>query len=122
MEFGEDDPKVLAGAGSLERGLGYPDAVCALDVGEGSVTAVVHGTDVHEVELTLGGGDGISGWCDRPYGHGSFSGKAATDQGPRPALLQRRRQRARTRSNQASRSLTISFLLVSWNSSWRAAG
>jgi hypothetical protein len=35
---------------------------------------------------------------------------------------QRRGQWARTRFSQASRSLTISCLLVSWNSSWRAAG
>lgn len=44
-----------------------------LEVGEGSVTAVVHGTDVYEVELTLGGGEGITGWCDCPYGQeGNF--------------------------------------------------
>lgn len=71
--FGEDDLKALAGARSFERGLGYLDAVSGLDVGEGSVTAVVHGTDVYEVELTLDGGDGISGWCDCPYGQeGNF--------------------------------------------------
>jgi uncharacterized Zn finger protein len=71
--FGEDDLRALAGARSFERGLGYLDAVSGLDVGEGSVAAVVHGTDVYEVELTLGGGDGISGWCDCPYGQeGNF--------------------------------------------------
>ncbi|MFJ9098120.1 SWIM zinc finger domain-containing protein [Streptomyces sp. NPDC102405] len=71
--FGEDDLRVLAGARSFERGLGYLDAVSGLDVGEDSVTAVVHGTDVYEVELALGGGDGISGWCDCPYGQeGNF--------------------------------------------------
>ncbi|GHB74754.1 hypothetical protein GCM10010397_51630 [Streptomyces spinoverrucosus] len=44
-----------------------------MEVGEGSVTAVVHGTDVYEVELTLGGGEGITGWCDCPYGQeGNF--------------------------------------------------
>lgn len=73
MGFGEDDLRALAGARSFERGLGYLDAVSGLEVGEGSVTAVVHGTDVYEVELTLGGGDGITGWCDCPYGQeGNF--------------------------------------------------
>ncbi|MFE1247299.1 SWIM zinc finger domain-containing protein [Streptomyces sp. NPDC058735] len=73
MGFGEDDLRVLAGARSFERGLGYLDAVSGLEVGEGSVTAVVHGTDVYEVELTLGGDEGISGGCDCPYGQeGNF--------------------------------------------------
>ncbi|WP_317633462.1 SWIM zinc finger family protein [Streptomyces sp. HUAS TT20] len=66
--FDEDDLRALAGARSFERGLGYLDAVSGLEVGEGSVTAVVHCTDVYEVELTLGGEEGISGWCDCPYG------------------------------------------------------
>ncbi|MEV6316161.1 DUF6880 family protein [Streptomyces sp. NPDC051776] len=71
--FGEDDLRALAGARSFERGLGYLDAVSGLEVGEGSVTAVVRGTDVYEVELTLGGGEGMSGWCDCPYGQeGNF--------------------------------------------------
>ncbi|MFI5688358.1 SWIM zinc finger domain-containing protein [Streptomyces sp. NPDC051636] len=71
--FGEDDLRALAGARSFERGLGYLDAVSGLEVGEGSVTAVVQGTDVYEVELTLGGDDGPSGWCDCPYGQeGNF--------------------------------------------------
>ncbi|MEU0003447.1 SWIM zinc finger family protein [Streptomyces sp. NPDC006314] len=70
--FGEDDVRALAGTRSFERGLGYLDAVSGLEVGEGSVTAVVHGTDVYEVQLTLGG-DGLSGWCDCPYGQeGNF--------------------------------------------------
>lgn len=51
----------------------YLDALSGLEVGEDSVTAVVHGTDVYEVELTLGGGEGISGWCGCPYGQeGNF--------------------------------------------------
>ncbi|MFJ8542063.1 SWIM zinc finger domain-containing protein [Streptomyces sp. NPDC093586] len=71
--FGEDDLRALAGARSFERGLGYLDAVSGLEVGEGSVTAVVHGTEAYEVELTLGGDDGPSGWCDCPYGQeGNF--------------------------------------------------
>lgn len=73
MGFGEDDLRALAGARSFERGLGYLDAVSGLEVGEDSVTAVVHGTDVYEVDLTLGGEEGISGWCDCPYGQeGNF--------------------------------------------------
>ncbi|MGI5459747.1 SWIM zinc finger family protein [Streptomyces sp. CA-249302] len=71
--FGEGDLRTLAGARSFERGLGYLDAVTGLEVGDTSVTAVVHGTDVYEVELALGGGAGISGWCDCPYGQeGNF--------------------------------------------------
>ncbi|MDN3260638.1 hypothetical protein QWJ26_12590 [Streptomyces sp. CSDS2] len=71
--FGEDDLRALAGARSFERGLGYLDAVRGLEVGEGSVTAVVDGTDVYEVELALGGDEGVSGWCDCPYGQeGNF--------------------------------------------------
>ncbi|WP_433450139.1 SWIM zinc finger family protein [Streptomyces sp. CA-142005] len=69
--FGEDDLRELAGARSFERGLGYLDAVNGLEVGESSVTAVVHGTDVYEVELNFGGDEGISGWCDCPYGQES---------------------------------------------------
>ncbi|MFF4346543.1 SWIM zinc finger domain-containing protein [Streptomyces sp. NPDC001530] len=73
LGFGEDDLRALAGARSFERGLGYLDAVTGLEVGDGSITAVVHGTDVYEVELTLGGSTGISGWCDCPYGQeGNF--------------------------------------------------
>ncbi|GAA2335357.1 SWIM zinc finger family protein [Streptomyces cuspidosporus] len=73
MGFGEDDLRTLAGVRSFERGLGYLDAVSGLEVGESSVTAVVHGTDAYEVELTLAGDDGLSGWCDCPYGQeGNF--------------------------------------------------
>ncbi|MEU5080171.1 MULTISPECIES: SWIM zinc finger family protein [Streptomyces] len=71
--FGEDELRALAGARSFERGLGYLDAVRGLEVGDGSVTAVVEGTDVYEVEFVLGGGEGVSGWCDCPYGQeGNF--------------------------------------------------
>ncbi|MFJ3505500.1 MULTISPECIES: SWIM zinc finger domain-containing protein [unclassified Streptomyces] len=71
--FGEDDLRALAGTRSFERGPGYLDAVSGLEVGEDSVTAVVHGTDVYEVELTLGGDEAVSGWCDCPYGQeGNF--------------------------------------------------
>ncbi|WP_327312955.1 SWIM zinc finger family protein [Streptomyces sp. NBC_01235] len=71
--YGEDELRALAGARSFERGLGYLDAVSGLEVGDASVTARVHGTGVYEVELTLGEGTGISGWCDCPYGQeGNF--------------------------------------------------
>ncbi|MDT3395412.1 SWIM zinc finger family protein [Streptomyces sp. B1866] len=71
--FGEDDLRALAGPRSFERGLGYLDAVSALEVGDGSVTASVRGTDVYVVELTLGEDDVVSGECDCPYGQeGNF--------------------------------------------------
>ncbi|MFD4589062.1 SWIM zinc finger domain-containing protein [Streptomyces sp. NPDC058434] len=71
--FGEDTLRTLAGARSFERGRGYLNAVSGLDVGDGSVTARVQGTDVYEVELILGKGTGVSGWCDCPYGQeGNF--------------------------------------------------
>ncbi|MFJ6566469.1 SWIM zinc finger domain-containing protein [Streptomyces sp. NPDC091292] len=73
--FGEDDLRSLAGARSFERALGYLDAVSGLEVGDRSVTATVHGTDVYEVELTLGGNSRseTSGWCSCPYGQeGNF--------------------------------------------------
>lgn len=71
--FGEDELRALAGGRSFERGLGYLDAVSGLDVGDDSVTGVVQGTDVYEVELTLGGRTGVSGRCDCPYGQeGNF--------------------------------------------------
>nr|BBJ47967.1 hypothetical protein SAVMC3_05960 [Streptomyces avermitilis] len=73
MGFGEDELRALAGTRSFERGSGYVDAVRGLEVGDGSVTAVVHGTDIYEVELALGAGAGVSGRCDCPYGQeGNF--------------------------------------------------
>lgn len=59
--FGEDELRALAGARSFERGLGYLDAVSGLEVGDDSAIAVVHGTDVYQVELILGEAGGISG-------------------------------------------------------------
>ncbi|MFG3404690.1 SWIM zinc finger domain-containing protein [Streptomyces sp. NPDC048142] len=71
--FGEDDLRALAGTRSFERGLGYLDAVSGLEAGAGSVTAVVHGTEVYEVELALGGDGGLAGRCDCPFGQeGNF--------------------------------------------------
>ncbi|MEI5524435.1 hypothetical protein WB401_23875 [Streptomyces brasiliscabiei] len=65
--------KARAGARSFERGLGYLDAVSGVEVGDGWVTASVHGTERYEVELTLDGSDGPAGECDCPYGvEGNF--------------------------------------------------
>ncbi|MFE2061977.1 SWIM zinc finger domain-containing protein [Streptomyces sp. NPDC059467] len=69
----EANLKTLAGARSFERGLGYLDAVSGVEVGDGWVTASVHGTERYEVELTLDGPGGLAGECDCPYGlEGNF--------------------------------------------------
>ncbi|MCW7946602.1 hypothetical protein AAW14_32485 [Streptomyces hygroscopicus] len=69
----EANLKTLAGARSFERGLGYLDAVSGVEVGDGWVTASVHGTERYEVELTLDGPGGLVGECDCPYGlEGNF--------------------------------------------------
>lgn len=71
--FGEDDLRALSGPRSFERSLGYLEAVSGLEVGDGTVTAVVHGTSVYEVELSIGPGTDVSGRCDCPYGQeGNF--------------------------------------------------
>ncbi|MBT2417234.1 hypothetical protein J7F01_36385 [Streptomyces sp. ISL-22] len=71
--FTEANLKTLAGARSFERALGYLDAVSGVEVGDGWVTASVHGTERYEVELTLDGPAGPSGACDCPYGlEGNF--------------------------------------------------
>ncbi len=63
----------LAGPRSFERGQGYLDAVSGVEVGDGWVSASVHGTERYEVELTLDGPGGLSGDCDCPYGmEGNF--------------------------------------------------
>ncbi|MER6122832.1 hypothetical protein ABT173_09130 [Streptomyces sp. NPDC001795] len=65
--------KKLAGARSFERGLGYLDAVSGVEVGDGWVTATVHGTERYEVELVLDGPGGLVGECDCPFGlEGNF--------------------------------------------------
>ncbi|MER6105172.1 hypothetical protein ABT115_23360 [Streptomyces sp. NPDC001832] len=66
--FTKADLRALAGPRSFERGLGYLDAVTALEVEDGSITATVHGTDAYEVELSLDGPEGLNGECDCPYG------------------------------------------------------
>jgi uncharacterized Zn finger protein len=69
----EANLKALAGSRSFERGLGYLDAVSGLEVGDGWVTATVHGTQRYEVELSLEGPRGLAGACDCPYGlEGNF--------------------------------------------------
>ncbi|MGO4749113.1 SWIM zinc finger domain-containing protein, partial [Streptomyces sp. 2MCAF27] len=71
--FSESTLRALAGPRSYERGLGYLDAVSGVEVGDGWVTASVHGTERYEVELTLDGPGGLSGECDCPYGmEGNF--------------------------------------------------
>jgi uncharacterized Zn finger protein len=71
--FTKADLRALAGPSSFERGLGYLDAVTALEVEDGSITATVHGTDAYEVELSLDGSEGVTGECDCPYGmEGNF--------------------------------------------------
>ncbi|MEU6217013.1 hypothetical protein ABZ845_05740 [Streptomyces sp. NPDC047022] len=65
--------KKLAGARSFERALGYLDAVSGVEIGDGWITASVHGTERYEVELTLDGPGGLAGECDCPYGmEGNF--------------------------------------------------
>ncbi|MFI6495037.1 SWIM zinc finger domain-containing protein [Streptomyces sp. NPDC050564] len=69
----EANLKALAGPRSFERGLGYLDAVSGVEVGDGWVTASVHGTERYEVELILEGPGGLGGECACPYGlEGNF--------------------------------------------------
>ncbi|MFE3902666.1 SWIM zinc finger domain-containing protein, partial [Streptomyces sp. NPDC059153] len=71
--FDENDLRALAGPRSFERGQGYVDAVTAMEVGDGWITATVHGTDAYAVELSLDGPGRLGGECDCPYGmEGSF--------------------------------------------------
>jgi uncharacterized Zn finger protein len=74
MALTEEQLIQLAGARSYTRGQGYLDAVTRLRAdGDGTVTALVSGTDVYEVTLWLGGEDGPDGECDCPYGQeGNF--------------------------------------------------
>ncbi|MFJ8201061.1 SWIM zinc finger domain-containing protein [Streptomyces sp. NPDC096152] len=69
----EANLRALAGARSFERAHGYADAVFGVEVGDGWVTATVHGTERYEVQLTLDGPGGLAGACDCPYGlEGNF--------------------------------------------------
>ncbi|MFD8303997.1 SWIM zinc finger domain-containing protein [Streptomyces sp. NPDC059690] len=65
--------KALAGTRSFERGQGYLNAVTGVEVGDGWVTATVHGTERYAVELNLDSPQGVRGACDCPYGlEGNF--------------------------------------------------
>ncbi|MFK0295011.1 SWIM zinc finger domain-containing protein [Streptomyces sp. NPDC090442] len=65
--------KKLAGERSFERGRGYLDAVSGVEVGDGWVSASVHGTERYEAHLTFDGPGGLGGECDCPYGlEGNF--------------------------------------------------
>ncbi|MGW7002595.1 SWIM zinc finger family protein [Streptomyces sp. NPDC054933] len=69
----EANLRALAGLRSFERGLSYLDAVSGVEVGDGWVTAAVHGTERYAAELSLDGPGGLSGECDCPYGlEGNF--------------------------------------------------
>ncbi|MFI2206833.1 SWIM zinc finger domain-containing protein [Streptomyces sp. NPDC020192] len=73
LDFDENDLRALAGPRSFERGRGYVAVVTAVEVGDGWITATVHGTDAYQAELTLDGPDGLAGECDCPYGmEGNF--------------------------------------------------
>lgn len=98
----EANLKMLAGARSFERGRGYLDAVAGVEVGDGWITAGVHGTERYEVELTLDEPGGLSGACDCPYGlEGNFC-KHLVALGltvlARPESLPRQRKAARERA------------------------
>ncbi|MFD7767188.1 SWIM zinc finger domain-containing protein [Streptomyces sp. NPDC059787] len=98
----EANLKTLAGGRSFERALGYLDAVSGVEVGDGWVTASVHGTERYEAELTLDGPGGLSGACDCPYGlEGNFC-KHLVALGltvlARPESLPRQRKAARERA------------------------
>ncbi|MFF8312088.1 SWIM zinc finger family protein [Streptomyces lydicus] len=69
----ETNLKMVAGDRSFERGRGYLDAVSGVEVGDGWITASVHGTERYEVKLVLEGPGGLSGQCDCPFGlEGNF--------------------------------------------------
>ncbi|MFE4793898.1 SWIM zinc finger domain-containing protein [Streptomyces sp. NPDC056708] len=100
--FDKNDLRALAGPRSFERGQGYVDAVTAVEVGDGWITATVHGTDAYAVELSLGGPGRLGGECDCPYGmEGNFCkhlvalGLTALAEA---AALPQQRSRARSRA------------------------
>ncbi|WP_308409649.1 hypothetical protein [Streptomyces sp. A3M-1-3] len=73
--FGEDDLRGMAGTRSLDRRLGYLDAVTGLEVGDGQITATVHGSDAYMVELSEE--EGLFGACDCPYGRATSASTAS---------------------------------------------
>jgi hypothetical protein len=68
----EADLLAAAGQRSFDRGTRYLDAVSDLTILGNQVTASVRGNDEYIVVLTLGGGSGVSGVCDCPYGQEGF--------------------------------------------------
>ncbi|MFE6847580.1 SWIM zinc finger domain-containing protein [Streptomyces sp. NPDC057686] len=73
LGFAEEDLRRLAGARSFERGVGCLPAVSRLEIGYETITAIVHGGDAYEVELTEDEDGRLGGWCDCPYGQeGNF--------------------------------------------------
>ncbi|MFD9396338.1 SWIM zinc finger domain-containing protein [Streptomyces sp. NPDC060000] len=104
LDFDEDDLRALAAPRSFERGRGYLAAVTAVEVGDGWITATVHGTDAYRVELSLDGPDGLAGECDCPYGmEGNFC-KHLVALGltvlSEPEAVPRQRGRARIRAQE----------------------
>ncbi|WP_223190218.1 hypothetical protein [Streptomyces sp. TRM68416] len=70
----EANLKKLAGSRSFDRGRGYLDAVSGVEVGDGWVTASVHGGQLAPAGLTLvtecppfpqGGMEAIAQWLER---------------------------------------------------------
>lgn len=102
-DFGEADLRVLAGPRSFERGTAYLDAVTGLEVGDGWITATVHGTDAYEARLAFGGGEGLTGTCACPHGQAGNFCKHLVAVGlsvlGRPESLRRQRARARERAH-----------------------
>ncbi|MEF3113415.1 SWIM zinc finger family protein [Streptomyces chrestomyceticus] len=98
-DFGEADLRSLAGPRSFERGTGYLDAVTGLEVGDGWITATVHGTAAYGVHLTFGGSEGLTGTCTCPHGQEGNFCKHLVAVGlsvlGRPEGLPRQRARAR---------------------------
>ncbi|MGW3633223.1 SWIM zinc finger family protein [Streptomyces sp. NPDC005122] len=104
LDFDEDDLRALAGPRSFERGRGYLAAVTAVEVGDGWITATVHGTDAYQAELTLDEPDGLAGECACPYGmEGNFC-KHLVALGltvlAEPEAVPRQRGQARTRAQE----------------------
>ncbi|MFJ9815691.1 SWIM zinc finger domain-containing protein [Streptomyces sp. NPDC101151] len=104
LDFDEDDLRALAGPRSFERGRNYLAEVTAVEVGDGWITATVHGTDAYQAELTLDGPDGFAGECDCPYGREGNFCKHLVALGltvlAEPEAVPRQRGRARTRAQE----------------------
>ncbi|THA57236.1 SWIM zinc finger domain-containing protein [Streptomyces sp. A1136] len=100
--FTETGLRAIAGPRSFARAQDYLDAVTVTEIGDGWITATVHGTHPYAVKLSLDGGEKPSGECDCPYGlEGNFCkhlvavGLTALS---RAESLPKQRTRARTRA------------------------